>query len=423
MRTECETCTDFVSSHLETGLPPGIFVRYCENRPDVLKCAIIGPVGTPYENGIFEFDIFCDGNFPNMPPQVNFKGTGGGRVSINPNLYADGKVCLSLLGTWSGEPWKPKASTLLQVLISIQAMILCEEPWYNEPGREAGYSKAAGGPSEMYNRKIREHTTRFAILEWLDRPPPLWKDVVDQHFKQNGNAILKTVEEWATAKATAKGPTRGGIHEYYDYDEAFMGVGARGQSIDNSDMGSMLGRLQVALKEKFGATFEVKYVPPPVAPPPPRPPPSQQNGFPPFGSDLDAEGMFDFPSPFHTFHSPIPPRGGPRGGFRGGFRGRGQVLGNGTPPPPAGPATGESSEPRYETRSATRGRGDGSSTDTRGGFNVPSFGRGSGASIPSNAPGSSPHTFGGDPPQGGRGSPRGNYRGGRGGHGGRGNGL
>ena len=36
--------------------------------------------------------------------------------------YADGKCCLSLIGTWPGAPdeqWKP-TSTLLQVLISIQ---------------------------------------------------------------------------------------------------------------------------------------------------------------------------------------------------------------------------------------------------------------------------------------------------------------
>jgi len=111
---------------LKTGLPPGIFVRYADSRPDVQKVLIIGPSGTPYENGLFEFDVFCDANFPNRPPLVQFKTTGGGTVGFNPNLYVDGKVCLSLLGTWQGEPWVPSESTLLQIVISIQAMILCE---------------------------------------------------------------------------------------------------------------------------------------------------------------------------------------------------------------------------------------------------------------------------------------------------------
>jgi len=61
---------------LSTGLPPGIFVRYAESRPDVLKVVIVGPKGTPYESGLFEFDIWCDGDYPNSPPLVQFKTTG-----------------------------------------------------------------------------------------------------------------------------------------------------------------------------------------------------------------------------------------------------------------------------------------------------------------------------------------------------------
>lgn len=45
-------------------------------------------------------------------------------MRFNPNLYNCGKVCLSLLGTWSGPGWDPKTSTLLQVLISIQSLIM-----------------------------------------------------------------------------------------------------------------------------------------------------------------------------------------------------------------------------------------------------------------------------------------------------------
>jgi hypothetical protein len=48
---------------LKTSLPPGIFVRYAESRPDVQKWVIVGAASTPYENGIFEFDVFCTGTF------------------------------------------------------------------------------------------------------------------------------------------------------------------------------------------------------------------------------------------------------------------------------------------------------------------------------------------------------------------------
>ena len=48
---------------------------------------------------------------------------------LNPNLYEDGKVCVSLLGTWSGkgtETWTPN-SNMLQLLVSIQGLILVPE--------------------------------------------------------------------------------------------------------------------------------------------------------------------------------------------------------------------------------------------------------------------------------------------------------
>ena len=58
---------------------------------------------------------------------------------FNPNLYSNGKVCLSLLGTWRGqstENWDPKISTLLQVLISIQSIIMSDLVYYNKPSCE-----------------------------------------------------------------------------------------------------------------------------------------------------------------------------------------------------------------------------------------------------------------------------------------------
>ncbi|KAH7717023.1 hypothetical protein AAVH_15537, partial [Aphelenchoides avenae] len=109
---------------------------------------IIGPVGTPYANGCFLFDVYQPPDYPNSPPHVQLTTTGNGTVRFNPNLYACGKVCLSLLNTWLGFPkerWSP-SSSLLQVLVSIQALILVEDPWFNEPGR--GFMRGtAKGPA------------------------------------------------------------------------------------------------------------------------------------------------------------------------------------------------------------------------------------------------------------------------------------
>jgi ubiquitin-protein ligase len=239
---------------LMNGLPPGIFVRYAADRPDIMKAIIIGPAGTPYENGIFDFDIACDENFPQAPPQVQFKTTGGGQARFNPNLYADGKVCLSLLGTWTGPGWVPGQSTLLQVLVSIQAMILCDEPFYNEPGDEEARGTACGVQASMaYNLRIRELTMRHSILAWTKSPPVLWNDLVTDHFRRTGDTILERATKWAKEKEAATAPPARPGHGSW---AGLFGPGPHRHPCVEVKKDSTLLELETALR-KYGATFEV----------------------------------------------------------------------------------------------------------------------------------------------------------------------
>ena len=61
---------------------------------------IMGPTNTPYEDGLFFFDVQLPNDYPASPPNVFFISFCSDR--LNPNLYEDGKVCVSLLGTWAG---------------------------------------------------------------------------------------------------------------------------------------------------------------------------------------------------------------------------------------------------------------------------------------------------------------------------------
>lgn len=67
-------------SSLAASLPvehsASIFLRCDEARMDILKALIIGPEGTPYENGCFEFDIMLPADYPNSPPEVLLVTTG-----------------------------------------------------------------------------------------------------------------------------------------------------------------------------------------------------------------------------------------------------------------------------------------------------------------------------------------------------------
>jgi ubiquitin-conjugating enzyme E2 O len=125
---------------LSTSLPPNIFVRTWESRLDLLRVMMIGPNETPYEYAPFVIDFHLGSTYPQTPPEAFFHSWTNGNGSVNPNLYEDGKICLSLLGTWHtderNESWSPAKSTLLQVLVSIMGLVLVKEPYYNEAGYE-----------------------------------------------------------------------------------------------------------------------------------------------------------------------------------------------------------------------------------------------------------------------------------------------
>jgi ubiquitin-protein ligase len=157
-----------LTTNLPTAWDTSIFLRVDDERVDLIKALIVGPKDTPYENGCFIFDIFLPHSYNQTSPMVKSMTTNGGLYRYNPNLYADGKVCLSLLGTWSGPGWIAGKSTLLQVLISIQSLILCEEPYCNEPGWAGQEGSAA---SKKYSANIRRMTIIDAMANNIKMPP------------------------------------------------------------------------------------------------------------------------------------------------------------------------------------------------------------------------------------------------------------
>jgi len=192
-------------SDLPEGLPihpeASVFFRTSEENIAFCQMLIIPPDDTPYAGGCFIFDVCFPTNYPQGPPLVNLQTTGRGAVRFNPNLYNCGKVCLSLLGTWSGgsqgEKWNPSFSTFFQVALSIQSLIFVPEPYYNEPGYERSMGTEDGDRrSRDYNVVIEKATTQHAILEYLENPPEAWKDVILLHFKLSKERTIRNVTKW-----------------------------------------------------------------------------------------------------------------------------------------------------------------------------------------------------------------------------------
>jgi baculoviral IAP repeat-containing protein 6 len=193
-------------SSLKSSLPlnetSSAWLKIDKNFMHYNKFLISGPKDTPYENGLFLFNTLFPADYPNSAPTVLLETTNSGNYRFNPNLYACGKVCLSLLGTWSGsggEEWNMNTSTFLQVIVSIQSLILVDDPYFNEPGYESIMNTESGNNKSFdYSDDRRLHTIIIAMTNNIKNPPPGFENIVKNHFKYKKDSILLQVDKWMT---------------------------------------------------------------------------------------------------------------------------------------------------------------------------------------------------------------------------------
>ena len=185
----------------------GIFYEYDETNMMIGKAMIVGPEDTPYEGCLLCFDIKYPYDYPFSSPSVRIS-TSDGVTRFHPNLYIDGKVCLSILGTWRGPPWAP-VMTISTVLTTIQSLLEAN-PIVNEPGHETlrldGEDSRARDYAELVRFRLVAKT--FSDLKaWkAGILQPEWKqfgDVLEEH----GDQYMKNLSHVIKKKA-AEGDMR-----------------------------------------------------------------------------------------------------------------------------------------------------------------------------------------------------------------------
>ncbi len=113
---------------------------------------IIGPADTYYEGGIFKGTITFPQNYPIKPPVVVFN------KMIHPNVYDNGKVCISILheGTDTfnyekdSERWSP-CQSVDSIMLSIISMI--SDPNFESPAN-IDYAKLWRTNPDEYKKLI-----------------------------------------------------------------------------------------------------------------------------------------------------------------------------------------------------------------------------------------------------------------------------
>ena len=175
----------------------GIFIEFNEENLLNAKALIIGPTDSLYEGGYLFFNIDFPKNYPYSPPDVSYVPVN--KIRIHPNLYTSGhksglgKVCLSILGTWSGPQWTT-VMDVSTVLLSLQS-ILDNDPLLNEPGFHRK-NKHQLNIINNYNEVIFYENINSLIIKNYSNIPNdfiMFKDIIIDNFNKNYQNIFNRI--------------------------------------------------------------------------------------------------------------------------------------------------------------------------------------------------------------------------------------
>jgi len=147
-----------LSKDAENGFSVGL-----EDEQDMFKWRVCfeGPADSLYEGGLFTAVLDFPQDFPNSPPKMTFE-----TQMFHPNIYSDGKVCISILhppGTdqfntqeSADERWRPILG-VESILISVLSMLL--DPNLDSPAN-LDAAKQYKEDLDGWKKKVRQLTRK-----------------------------------------------------------------------------------------------------------------------------------------------------------------------------------------------------------------------------------------------------------------------
>ena len=193
----------------------GIYYVHSDENMFVGYAMIIGPADTPYADGFYLFKLNYPCNYPHSPPRLTFMTDDQERTRFNPNLYINGRVCLSILNTWQGERWT-SCQTIRSVLMSL-IMVLNDKPLTNEPGYEmSSHADVINKYSTIISYKnVEAAICRMVSRDILPADFNAFHSIMKRHFLENYERICGNV-----AKSLEKHPEQ----VRYVFDDIYRGM-------------------------------------------------------------------------------------------------------------------------------------------------------------------------------------------------------
>tara|TARA_B100001063_G_C16777284_1_gene566660 strand:+ start:7733 stop:8458 length:726 start_codon:yes stop_codon:yes gene_type:complete len=172
-------------------------IYYAHDDSNMLKgyAMVFGPSDTIYRFGAYIFEFNFPTNYPYSPPKLKYM-TNDGVTRFHPNLYRNGKVCISILNTWKGEQWT-SCQTIRSILLML-VTLLHNKPLLNEPG-----VKETSPSFVPYNKIITFKNLEIAILRNVTKKSEnMYNDIINtlliyhkKHVDKHKKEILEYIGE------------------------------------------------------------------------------------------------------------------------------------------------------------------------------------------------------------------------------------
>ena len=171
----------------------GIYYAHDENNFLQGYAMVIGPNDSLYRYGAYCFKFKFPTNYPFSPPKLTYL-TNDGNTRFHPNLYRNGKVCISILNTWRGEQWT-SCQNIRSVLLML-ITLLDNKPLLNEPGIKESHKSF-----KPYNQIIEYKNLDIAMCDILKNPEKIvgncsiFMSYYKKYLQKNKKDILKYLNE------------------------------------------------------------------------------------------------------------------------------------------------------------------------------------------------------------------------------------
>ena len=182
---------DILNKNKEELKKRGIYFHVDDGDIRTMKVLIIprpkneGSLVSPYTYGNFMFEFNFSEEYPLSPPKITFHPKQS-FCRLHPNYYQCGKVCLSIINTWSNNDWTPSTSILC--LINILEERLNENAICFEPSREM----SSVHQKNVYNEAVEYAKYYITILkiknykEFND-----FNDIIQDELRANIDHLLE----------------------------------------------------------------------------------------------------------------------------------------------------------------------------------------------------------------------------------------